>query len=58
MPGELGEYRTLSTIGAGANHKLKLASHMQTEYQVVIKIMKAAANAVVATADALEHPNM
>ena len=55
MPGELGEYRTLSTLGAGANYKLKLASHTKTDYQVVIKIMKAA-HAV--DAAALEHPNI
>jgi serine/threonine protein kinase len=56
MPGQLGEYRTLSTLGAGANYKLKLASHTKTDYQVVIKIMKGAHSA--STAAALEHPNI
>ena len=57
MPGELGEYRTLSTIGAGANYKLKLASHLKSEYQAVIKIMKGA-NAVANTSAALDHDNI
>lgn len=39
MPGTLGKYSILRTLGVGASCKVKLAQHLESGQQVAIKIM-------------------
>lgn len=41
MPGTLGKYKILRTLGSGGSCKVKLGIHMQTGEKVAVKIMSA-----------------
>jgi len=40
MPGTLGKFRILRTLGSGASCKVKLAQNTETGSKVAVKIMK------------------